>query len=197
MSATLLRLGVREVGEAVAALHGLTWEILVSRTRRMRIVRPRWTAIWIARRYTGKSLSRIGTIFELDHTSVLHAVRRVDRRLAADPAAAEDMRRTYREVLSLIGAKRKSQMACKKVNIYAKAPRKAAQAEAVSQATTIAAGSKTAAQGASKCVCGPSRSKTSAQLPRDALSQDAAVRAATEKLIELLRQHHPEKEVLR
>jgi chromosomal replication initiator protein len=43
--------------------------------------------MWAARRTTDKSLAQIGAFFDgRDHTTVIHAVRKVERRRAADPA---------------------------------------------------------------------------------------------------------------
>jgi chromosomal replication initiator protein len=60
---------------------------LLSTTRTPRIAKPRQLAMYLARELTGESLPAIGRQFGgRDHTTVLHAWRRTDERLAHDPA---------------------------------------------------------------------------------------------------------------
>ena len=45
---------------------------------------PRQVAMYLARELAGLSLPRIGAAFGRDHTTVLHACRRVEQAMAAD-----------------------------------------------------------------------------------------------------------------
>jgi chromosomal replication initiator protein len=61
--------------------------------RRSRIVaRPRQVAMYLAKHLTPRSLPEIGRTFGgRDHTTVMHAIKRVDELAASDPAFAEDV----------------------------------------------------------------------------------------------------------
>ena len=55
--------------------------------RQQRVVRARGVAMLLARQLTGKSLADIGRHFgNRDHTTVLHACRKTEERMASDPA---------------------------------------------------------------------------------------------------------------
>ncbi|MEP6830024.1 MAG: helix-turn-helix domain-containing protein [Rhizomicrobium sp.] len=77
-----------DIENAVAARFGLTRAQMQSLTRARAVARPRQIAMFLAREMTGHSLPRIGTHFARDHTTVLHAVRRIRRLAAADPVIA-------------------------------------------------------------------------------------------------------------
>lgn len=73
-------------------------EALLSTERRFqRIVFPRQIAMYLAKTITHQSLSVIGRRFGgMDHTTVMHAVRKVEALMAGDPQMAqtvEDLRR--------------------------------------------------------------------------------------------------------
>jgi chromosomal replication initiator protein len=71
---------------AVSQHFGLSRKELVSVTRAARIAWPRQVAIYLARELTAESLPSIGRHFGgRDHTTVLHAWRRVGERIALDP----------------------------------------------------------------------------------------------------------------
>jgi chromosomal replication initiator protein len=61
--------------------------------RRARIVaRPRQVAMYLAKQLTSRSLPEIGRKFGgRDHTTVMHAVRRIEELIVSDPALAEDV----------------------------------------------------------------------------------------------------------
>lgn len=61
---------------------------LVSSRRQVRLVWARFVAIWLARR-EGWSCHAIGKVFgDRDHSTVMHAVAKVDERLRTDPEFA-------------------------------------------------------------------------------------------------------------
>ncbi len=90
---------VRSIGEIKAAAceqFGLSPEELLSSTRTARIAWPRQVAMYLARELTHESLPAIGREFGgRDHTTVLHAWRRTQERISANPAsrtAVEELR---------------------------------------------------------------------------------------------------------
>jgi hypothetical protein len=71
---------VRQTIQAVASMAGVPMAKLVSHRRDIETAFVRHVAIWIARRFTNRSLPAIGSeVGGRDHTTVLHAVRKIDR----------------------------------------------------------------------------------------------------------------------
>jgi len=86
------RITVDEIQRATAEHFGLKREDLVSECRTRAIARPRQAAMWLAKHLTTRSLPDIGRRFGgRDHTTVLHAVRRIEELRNADPQLARDL----------------------------------------------------------------------------------------------------------
>ncbi|HVW18165.1 MAG TPA: chromosomal replication initiator protein DnaA [Solirubrobacteraceae bacterium] len=84
---------VERVLEAACELFSVTRDELLSSTREARVAWPRQLAMYVAREQTGASLPAIGAAFGgRNHTTVLHAWRRVGSRAGADPEAAQAIR---------------------------------------------------------------------------------------------------------
>lgn len=80
---------VADIVRTVASFYGLSVRELLAARRRTLIVRPRQVAMYLAKVLTGRSLPSIGRMCGgRDHTTVLHAVRKItiwrehDKRLA-------------------------------------------------------------------------------------------------------------------
>lgn len=83
---------VLAIQNAVAAHYRLTRLELISDRRAREVARPRQVGIWLAKKLTTRSLPDIGRRFGgRDHTTVIHAVRRVDQLRADDPGIARDI----------------------------------------------------------------------------------------------------------
>jgi chromosomal replication initiator protein len=79
------------IQKAVAEHFGLKQADLISERRARAVARPRQVAMWLAKQITTRSLPDIGRRFGgRDHTTVLHAVRRIESLKAEDPALARD-----------------------------------------------------------------------------------------------------------
>jgi len=76
---------LEEIVRETARAYGLTPEDLRSRSRKQLVVRPRQVAMYLVRRYTPTSLADIGRAFGRDHTSVMHAIDVVERRIVERP----------------------------------------------------------------------------------------------------------------
>ena len=87
---------VDEIIDATAGRFGVTSADLVARDRRPTVTHARKVAMYLARDLTDHSLPAIGRAFGgRDHSTVLSAVRRTERDMAADPqlaAAVETLR---------------------------------------------------------------------------------------------------------
>ena len=60
--------------------------------RRARTVaRPRQIAMYLAKQLTSRSLPEIGRKFDRDHTTVMHAVRKVEELILEDASLAENV----------------------------------------------------------------------------------------------------------
>ena len=79
---------IRDIETAVAARYRLTRDQMRGLNRAREMARPRQIAMYLAREMTGQSLPRIGAHFCRDHTTVLHAVRRINRLMAEDTGLA-------------------------------------------------------------------------------------------------------------
>jgi chromosomal replication initiator protein len=83
---------IDEIQAAACAHFGLTLPELLSRSRAERVVWPRQTSMYLAKELTEYSLPIIGRAFDgRDHTTVMHACRRVAEHIAQSPAAYADI----------------------------------------------------------------------------------------------------------
>lgn len=80
------------IQKAVAEHYSLKQADLISERRARAVARPRQVAMWLAKQITTRSLPDIGRRFGgRDHTTVLHAVRRIEALKAEDPTLARDV----------------------------------------------------------------------------------------------------------
>jgi chromosomal replication initiator protein len=90
-------LEARQVQEAVASRLGLSVDELLSPTRTAPVARARQLAMYLTRQLTDLSLPAIAGAFNRrDHTTVLHAIRRVERSALEDASVS----RTLEELTS-------------------------------------------------------------------------------------------------
>ncbi len=76
---------IEQIQDTVCAHFGLTRDELLSGTRAVRVSWPRQLAMYLSREHTQASLPAIGAAFGgRNHTTVLHAVKRTEQRMAAD-----------------------------------------------------------------------------------------------------------------
>lgn len=87
------RILIEDIQRAVARDYNVSCTDLRSARRTANIVRPRQFAMYLAKKLTLRSLPEIGRKFGgRDHTTVLHAVRKMEALIAKDPALAEEER---------------------------------------------------------------------------------------------------------
>ena len=86
------RVTVDDIQKATSEHFGLKQADLISERRTRAVARPRQAAMWLVKQFTTRSLPDIGRRFGgRDHTTVLHAVRRIEELRAADPQLARDL----------------------------------------------------------------------------------------------------------
>ncbi|CAK0745102.1 Chromosomal replication initiator protein DnaA [Gammaproteobacteria bacterium] len=88
---------IDEIQRVVAEYFGIRLRDLSQASRAQSVARPRQIAMTLARQLTSSSLPEIGKAFGgRDHTTVLHATRKVEELKASDPRVAEDFRNLVR-----------------------------------------------------------------------------------------------------
>ena len=93
---------IHDIQTLVCCSFGISQLDLLSRRRGRVQARPRQVAMWLARHATPCSLPEIGRAFDRDHTTVMHAIRQVDERIAADLGFAY-LVRTLRAAIAISG----------------------------------------------------------------------------------------------
>jgi chromosomal replication initiator protein len=93
------RVTVDDIQKATSEHFGLKQADLISERRTRSVARPRQAAMWLAKQLTTRSLPDIGRRFGgRDHTTVLHAVRRIEELRAGDPQLARDLETLMRRL---------------------------------------------------------------------------------------------------
>ncbi|MCF3935970.1 chromosomal replication initiator protein DnaA [Acuticoccus sp. M5D2P5] len=83
---------IEDIQRVTSQHFGVSRQDLVSARRTRVIVRPRQIAMYLSKTLTPRSLPEIGRRFgNRDHTTVLHAVRKVEEMIDRDPQVAEDI----------------------------------------------------------------------------------------------------------
>ena len=86
------RVTIDEIQRRVAEHFNLRQAEMTSNRRARAVARPRQVAMYLAKQLTSRSLPEIGRKFGgRDHTTVMHAVRRIEELKDTDPALAEDV----------------------------------------------------------------------------------------------------------
>jgi hypothetical protein len=81
-----------DIQRVVCRFYGVSLAEMLSPRRAARIVRPRQIAMYLAKILTSKSFPEIGRRFGgRDHTTVLHANRKIERLLVSDVETAEQI----------------------------------------------------------------------------------------------------------
>ncbi|MGA0602943.1 chromosomal replication initiator protein DnaA [Caulobacter sp. KR2-114] len=93
------RVTVDDIQKATAEHFSLKQADLISERRNRSVARPRQAAMWLAKQLTTRSLPDIGRRFGgRDHTTVLHAVRRIEELRVADAQLNRDLETLMRKL---------------------------------------------------------------------------------------------------
>ena len=93
---------MEEIQDRVASHYRLTRDEMLSTRRSRAVARPRQIAMYLAKSLTPRSLPEIGRRFDRDHTTVLHAVRTVERLRSEDGELDTDVRRLTGELERIV-----------------------------------------------------------------------------------------------
>lgn len=86
------RVSIPDIQKQVAEHFNVRISDMTSPRRARAVARPRQVAMYLSKQLTPKSLPDIGRAFGgRDHTTVMHAVRKIEQLRAADPALSEDI----------------------------------------------------------------------------------------------------------
>ncbi|MDD3445275.1 MAG: chromosomal replication initiator protein DnaA [Zavarzinia sp.] len=86
------RVTIEEIQRKVAEFYGVRLNDLLSARRARVVARPRQVAMYLAKQLTSRSLPEIGRKFGgRDHTTVIHAVRKIEELCAGDSTFLEDI----------------------------------------------------------------------------------------------------------
>ena len=93
------RIKIEEIQRIVARQYNVSRADLLSSRRTANVVRPRQVAMYLAKTLTLRSLPEIGRRFGgRDHTTVLHAVRKIENLVTNDAALAEEIEALKRQL---------------------------------------------------------------------------------------------------
>ena len=96
---TLKKLNIEEIQAVVAKKYSVTIAQILSAERTQSIVTPRQLAMYIARKFTTKSLPEIAKLFEKTNATIIHGVKNIEKRLDVE----SDLKATLAEILSEFG----------------------------------------------------------------------------------------------
>jgi chromosomal replication initiator protein len=90
---------IEDIQRVVARQYNVSRADLLSSRRTANVVRPRQVAMYLAKILTLRSLPEIGRRFGgRDHTTVLHAVRKIEALAANDSALADEIEALKRQL---------------------------------------------------------------------------------------------------
>src|SRR5712672_1874157 len=93
------RVKIEDIQRVVARQYNVSRADLLSSRRTANVVRPRQIAMYLAKTLTLRSLPEIGRRFGgRDHTTVLHAVRKIENLVSTDTALAEEIELLKRQL---------------------------------------------------------------------------------------------------
>ena len=96
---SLKKLTIEEIQTAVSKKFAVTISQILSPERTQSIVTPRQLSMYIARKFTTKSLPEIAKMFDKTHATIIHGVKNIEKRLDVE----DDLRATLSEILSELG----------------------------------------------------------------------------------------------
>ena len=82
---------IEEIQSSVASKYSVSVQQILSSERTASFVTPRQLAMYIARKYTTKSLPEIAKEFEKTHATILHGVKSISKRLDVEPELKENL----------------------------------------------------------------------------------------------------------
>lgn len=91
LSSQLRQISVENIQKTVAGYYGIRVADLKSKSRKASLAQSRQVAMAITKQLTNLSLPDIGAAFERDHSTVHHAIKKIEELKKTDPSIREDM----------------------------------------------------------------------------------------------------------
>lgn len=95
----LKKITIEDIQNTICKKYSLTMAQILSSERTQSLVVPRQLAMYIARKYTNKSLPEIAKMFDKSHATILHGVKTISKRLEVEP----DLRNDLESIISEFG----------------------------------------------------------------------------------------------
>jgi hypothetical protein len=93
---------IQEIINEVCKTFDVGEHMLYQKTRKRNVVMPRFFAIYFIKMFTTLTLTKIGTIFNRDHSTIISAINTIDDLLSYD----KEIQNTYNKMLGTIKLKK-------------------------------------------------------------------------------------------
>jgi chromosomal replication initiator protein len=98
-------ISIQNILDAVTSFYNIKLSDLLSKRRHKSIAVPRQVGMWLSRKHTRFSLEEIGGYFGgRDHTTVMHAVKTVNKKLDDDPVFQQETNLLGAQLSDKLGA---------------------------------------------------------------------------------------------
>ena len=96
------RIKIEDILRIVSRHFAVSKQDILSQRRHRSVVRPRQIGMYLAKHLTSRSLPEIGRRFgDRDHTTVLHAIRKIDREVGENPRLKDEIEELKRQLQPL------------------------------------------------------------------------------------------------
>src|SRR5262245_39625543 len=93
------RIKIEDILRIVSRHYAVSKQDILSQRRHRSVVRPRQIGMYLAKHLTSRSLPEIGRRFgDRDHTTVLHAIRKIDKEVGENPRLKEEIEELKRQL---------------------------------------------------------------------------------------------------
>jgi chromosomal replication initiator protein len=93
------RIKIEDILRLVSRHYAVSKQDILSQRRHQSVVRPRQIGMYLAKHLTARSLPEIGRRFgDRDHTTVLHAIRKIDREIEENPKLKDEIEELKRQL---------------------------------------------------------------------------------------------------
>jgi len=93
------RIKIEDILRIVSRHYAVSKQDILSQRRHRSVVRPRQVGMYLAKHLTSRSLPEIGRRFgDRDHTTVLHAIRKIDKEVGENPRLKDEIEELKRQL---------------------------------------------------------------------------------------------------
>ena len=104
------RIKIEDILRIVSRHFAVSKQDILSQRRHRSVVRPRQIGMYLAKHLTSRSLPEIGRRFgDRDHTTVLHAIRKIDKEVGENPRLKDEIEELKRQLQPLASDARTSE----------------------------------------------------------------------------------------